>query len=127
LLELVQAVRGYQARAGQVDKALDELSARDGVSKEGLARLNKAITQVERALSLGGGLPGRPWFKHSIYAPGVTTGYGAWPLPAIRQVLEEKKPERLSSLATETSASIDKATAALSKVLEAAGAVGAAR
>ena len=58
-------------------------------------------------------LPGRPWFKHAIYAPGVTTGYGAWPLPAIRQVLEEKKPERLRPLATETAASIDTATAAL--------------
>ena len=96
LPELVQAVRAYQARAAQVDKALDDLCGRDGVSKERLARLNKAIAQVERAFSLGGGLPGRPWFKHSIYAPGVTTGYGAWPLPAVRQVLEEKKPERLT-------------------------------
>ena len=126
LPDLVQAVRGYQARAAQVDRALDDLCGRDGVSKEGLARLNKAIAQVERAFSLGGGLPGRPWFKHSIYAPGVTTGYGAWPLPAVRQVLEEKKPERLRPLATETAASIDKATAALSKVLEAATAAGAA-
>jgi N-acetylated-alpha-linked acidic dipeptidase len=127
LPDLVQAVRAYQTRAAQVDRALDDLCGRNGVPKEGLARLNKAITQVERAFSLGGGLPGRSWFKHSIYAPGVTTGYGAWPLPAVRQVLEEKKPERLHSLATETAASIDKATAALSKVLEAATAAGAAR
>jgi N-acetylated-alpha-linked acidic dipeptidase len=103
------------------------LCGRDGLSKESLARLNKAITQVERAFSLGGGLPGRPWFKHSIYAPGVTTGYGAWPLPAVRQALEEKKPERLPPLVTETAASIDKTTAALSKVMEAATAAGAGK
>ncbi len=111
----------------RLNRALDDLCGRDGVPKESLARLNKAIAQVERAFSLGGGLPGRPWFKHSIYAPGVTTGYGAWPLPAVRQALEEKKPERLRPLATETAASIDKATAALSMALEAATAAGAAK
>jgi N-acetylated-alpha-linked acidic dipeptidase len=126
LPDLAQAVRSFQTRAAEVDRALDDLCSRDGVSKEGLQRVNKAIAQVERAFLLGSGLPGRSWFKHSIYAPGVTTGYGAWPLPAVRQVLEEKKSERLHSLATETAASIDKATAALSRVLEAATAAGAA-
>jgi N-acetylated-alpha-linked acidic dipeptidase len=76
------------------------------------------LTQVERSFLLTSGLPGRPWFKHAIYAPGVTTGYGAWPLPALRQPLEENKPEQLKSLAADTIATIEKATAALGKVLK---------
>ena len=58
---------------------------------ETLARLNDALAKVERAFLLEEGLPGRPWFKHAVYAPGLTTGYAAWPLPAIRQALEEEK------------------------------------
>jgi N-acetylated-alpha-linked acidic dipeptidase len=120
LTELIDAVRAFQARAAQVDRVLDELGGRDGIKTESLALVNEAIARVERAYSLKSGLPGRPWFKHSIYAPGVTTGYGAWPLPAIRQALEEKTPDRLRSLVSETVGSIEKATAALSKVLDAA-------
>jgi N-acetylated-alpha-linked acidic dipeptidase len=124
---LVQAVRAFQARAGEVDQVLDSISKRDGVPAEKLARVNAAITRVERSFLLKAGLPGRPWFKHSIYAPGVTTGYGAWPLPALRQVLEDKKPALLGPLVADTVARINEATAALAKVLETAAAVSNAR
>ena len=76
------------------------------------------MTRVERSFLLPGGLAGRPWFKHAVYAPGVTTGYGAWPLPAIRQALEENKPEQLRSPIDQTVAALDRATAALDKVME---------
>ena len=62
-----------------------------------LARLNDLLAQVERAFLLEKGLPERPWFKHAIYAPGLTTGYAAWPLPAIRQALEDKNKSRLAT------------------------------
>src|SRR5690348_10480374 len=41
------------------------------------ARLNQALRDAERALLLPDGLPNRPWFHHSIYAPGQYTGYAA--------------------------------------------------
>jgi N-acetylated-alpha-linked acidic dipeptidase len=37
---------------------------------------------------LPAGLPGRDWFKHQIYAPGLYTGYGAKTLPGIREAAE---------------------------------------
>ena len=37
------------------------------------------------------GLPERPWFKNQIYAPGAYTGYGAKPVAAIREYMDEKK------------------------------------
>lgn len=45
---------------------------------------NLAILRTERALLLDGGVPGRPWYKHQLMAPGLYTGYSAKTLPAIR-------------------------------------------
>ena len=92
LPSLVQAVQEFQAQAGDLDQTTQAVTRRDGVDRDRLAALNDAISRVERAFLLDDGLPGRPWFKHAIYAPGLTTGYAAWPLPAIRQALEDNNP-----------------------------------
>jgi len=34
-------------------------------------------------------LPGRPWYQHTIYAPGLYTGYGVKTLPGIREAIEQ--------------------------------------
>ena len=36
-------------------------------------------------------MPERPWFKNQIYAPGAYTGYGAKPIAAVREYMDEKK------------------------------------
>jgi len=53
--------------------------------------LNQKLLQSERKLTTREGLPGRPWFKHQIYAPGFYTGYGVKTLPAVREAIEQKK------------------------------------
>ena len=90
--DLIQAVQDFQAQAEAFDRAAEAAAHRDGLDPSRLASLNDAISAVERAFLLGEGLPGRPWFKHAVYAPGLTTGYAAWPLPAIRQAIEDNKP-----------------------------------
>jgi N-acetylated-alpha-linked acidic dipeptidase len=45
---------------------------------------------VERAFLDAKGLPNRPWFRHMLIAPGLTTGYAPWPFPALQQAVEEK-------------------------------------
>jgi N-acetylated-alpha-linked acidic dipeptidase len=123
---LVRAVRGFQARAAELDQALDALASRDSVSPQVLGRINDALSRVERAFVLPAGLASRSWFKHAIYAPGVTTGYGAWPMPAVRQALEEKKADQLKLPVEQTAAAIERATAALFNVLDAIKGVPAA-
>ena len=54
-----------------------------------LGELNAALLQVERALTEPAGLPGRPWYQHTIYAPGLYTGYGVKTLPGIRESIEQ--------------------------------------
>jgi len=55
------------------------------------AARNQAWISFERALARTEGLPGRPWFKHQVYAPGFYTGYGVKTLPAIREALEQRQ------------------------------------
>jgi len=50
--------------------------------------VNTALMSTERAL-LGPGLPGREWFRHELYAPGLNTGYAAVPLPRMGQAVLE--------------------------------------
>jgi N-acetylated-alpha-linked acidic dipeptidase len=50
--------------------------------------LNDGLVTTERKLLAADGLPGRPWTKHLIYAPGTFTGYGASTLPGVREALE---------------------------------------
>ena len=50
---------------------------------------NAKIIQSERALLSDEGLPGRPWFRHQIYAPGFYTGYGVKTIPAVREAIEQ--------------------------------------
>lgn len=55
-----------------------------------LDKLNKTLFQAEQKLMIDAGLPRRPWFKHSIYAPGYYTGYGVKTLPGIREAIEQR-------------------------------------
>jgi len=54
-------------------------------------RLNAALTALEETLTDERGLPGRTWYKHMIYAPGLHTGYEAKTLPAIREAIEDRR------------------------------------
>ena len=53
-----------------------------------LARLNLALRQAESGLLIDAGLPTRPWFRHSIYAPGEFTGYSAVVLPGVNEAID---------------------------------------
>lgn len=52
-----------------------------------LAFINERLWQQERELTQPKGLPGRPWFRHIIYAPGLYTGYGVQTLSALEDAL----------------------------------------
>ena len=54
------------------------------------AAVNRALLETERALTRDTGLPGRPWFRHQVYAPGFYTGYGVKTLPAVREAIEQR-------------------------------------
>ena len=51
------------------------------------ARLNARLERVERQLLTRHGLPGRHWYQHQIYAPGINQGYGTQELPGLHDAL----------------------------------------
>jgi N-acetylated-alpha-linked acidic dipeptidase len=110
---LVKSIRSFRAAAESLDRATAELSAHDGLEPARLARLNNALQRVERAFLIPGGLPGRPWFKHAIYAPGLTTGYASWPLPGVRQAVIDNDSALLAAQVPALVRRIDAATQAL--------------
>jgi N-acetylated-alpha-linked acidic dipeptidase len=59
--------------------------------KQSVKALNAKLIQSERLLTNADGLPGRPWFKHLIYAPGFYTGYGVKTIPGVREAIEQKR------------------------------------
>ncbi|MGD0037958.1 MAG: transferrin receptor-like dimerization domain-containing protein, partial [Bacteroidota bacterium] len=59
--------------------------------KKSFELVNQKLIECERKLTSIGGLPGRPWFKHQIYAPGFYTGYGVKTIPAVREAIEQKQ------------------------------------
>ncbi|HEX6772083.1 MAG TPA: M28 family metallopeptidase [Acidobacteriaceae bacterium] len=59
-----------------------------------LEALNAKLRRVENDLLDPQGLPGRPWFRHTIYAPGEYTGYAAVVIPGVNEAIEAKNAER---------------------------------
>jgi len=84
--ELAKAAEAYK-------KAYDEAGARGDLVKAAASvqELNHLLMESERRLTNPDGLPGRPWFKHEIYAPGQYTGYEAKTIPGVREALELKR------------------------------------
>lgn len=53
--------------------------------------INSMVYKSERYLTAEQGLPGRPWYKHLIYAPGFYTGYGVKTIPGVREAIEQRQ------------------------------------
>ncbi len=82
--ELAKSAEAYR-------KAYEQASAKADFGKSPASELNRMLGKNEQQLTREEGLPGRPWFKHEIYAPGQYTGYEAKTLPAVREALELKR------------------------------------
>jgi N-acetylated-alpha-linked acidic dipeptidase len=87
--ELQEELDRLRKSAQEIEDAFQDAVSRSPKSGKGkLARVNETIYRTERSLTLAGGLPGRPWYKHQLYAPGQYTGYSAKTLPGIREAIE---------------------------------------
>jgi N-acetylated-alpha-linked acidic dipeptidase len=76
------AAMAYDTAYANFDAGKQKLSAAQQ------RQLNSQLRVLEQKLTNERGLPGRDWFKHFIYAPGLLTGYGVKTLPAVREAIE---------------------------------------
>jgi N-acetylated-alpha-linked acidic dipeptidase len=66
------------------------------------AQLNALLRGLEATLTSPRGLPGREWYRHFIYAPGLLTGYGVKTLPGVREAIEDNKWDQANEFAALT-------------------------
>ncbi len=86
----------------------NDLSAGAPLTVDQRHEVNRLLFQSERQLVDGRGLPGRPWFRHQVYAPGFYTGYGVKTMPGVREAIEERRWAEADEQITRTAAALDR-------------------
>ncbi len=111
--ELKAAVTRLQAAARAT--MAEVTRARVAGDAEAQARLNRRLMAFERAFIDPAGLPGRPWYRHQLYAPRFT--YAAEVLPALTEAAElppaARDASRVAAALVQITASLARATAIL--------------
>jgi N-acetylated-alpha-linked acidic dipeptidase len=102
------------------DSARKYDAARQKATAANAQAVNVKLIESERRLTDAAGLPGRPWYRHMIYAPGFYTGYGVKTIPGVREAIEQKRwqeaeeqIQRVGNILNKEAELIDEATAAL--------------
>ena len=121
LAPLEHALERLQKSAQAYDAAYARAAATDlKLSAAQRRQLEALLRTLEQTLTQADGLPGRSWFRHMIYAPGLYTGYGAKTLPGVREAIEQRnwdEADRFAGIiATSLGAycdQVDRATAVL--------------
>ena len=79
--------------AARYERALATAQADGGAAlgRPDAGGVNELLLRSERTLTRPGGLPGRSWFRHLLYAPGRYTGYGVKTVPGVREAIEQRR------------------------------------
>ncbi len=78
--------------------------------------LNTSLRAVESDLLAPEGLPGRPWFRHTIFAPGEYTGYAAVVVPGVNEAIDARDPVRAQAQMANVTAALVRATETLESI-----------
>ncbi|HET9304714.1 MAG TPA: transferrin receptor-like dimerization domain-containing protein [Candidatus Sulfotelmatobacter sp.] len=114
------SIEGLKKAAERYSKALTKFrAAADGaISPSSLQTVNGDLLGIARLFLNEKGLPERPWFKNQIYAPGAYTGYGAKPVAAVREYMDEKKWKEADAQIPLVAEVIDHISAGINKAAE---------
>ncbi|HUI61856.1 MAG TPA: transferrin receptor-like dimerization domain-containing protein [Steroidobacteraceae bacterium] len=111
---LKKSAAAYDALHASLDSGKSTLTAPQ------LDELNGLLQGMEQSLLDARGLPGRAWYKHLVYAPGLFSGYGVKTLPGVREAIEQNHWDEANQYSAMTAAvlgaycdRLDKATALL--------------
>ena len=115
LRPVTEAAAQLLESAGRESQALRATSLQSlGPAK--IAEVNRALSGVEQALLTPEGLIGRPWYKHTVFAPGSYAGYAAEMLPGINESLDRNDLSALHIEVDSLAAALRRASARLDEV-----------
>ena len=95
--------------AGRFVAAAERVHDLQAAGTGDLGKLNQALRQAETALVSDAGLPNRPWYRHTIYAPGEFTGYAAVVIPGVNEAIDAKDASRAAQQLTVLTQALDRA------------------
>jgi len=108
LKPLDDAAKKLKASAQAYEAAYDARAANGlQIPVAQLQQINGLMANMEQRLTERDGLPGREWFKHMIYAPGMLTGYGVKTVPGVREALEARRWDEANKYAAVTAKVLD--------------------
>ncbi|MCC7195888.1 MAG: M28 family peptidase [Gemmatimonadaceae bacterium] len=84
---LDNAIDSLSAAAQRYDRAM-QVAVAQNLASVALGQLNGLLRTADQQMLIPEGLPKRPWFKHSLYAPGLYTGYGVKTMPGVREAID---------------------------------------
>jgi N-acetylated-alpha-linked acidic dipeptidase len=102
-----------QAAAGRLANAAGKAQTLETAASGNLAGLNLVLRQTETAFISPAGLPNRPWYRHTIYAPGEFTGYSAVVIPGVNEAIDAKNAGLAAAQLTVLTQALDRAASAL--------------
>ena len=88
------AAARFASAGGRIGMIQSTPGSLDAAAK---SHLNEALRNAEEALLNDAGLPHRPWYRHTIYAPGEYTGYAAVVIPGVNEGIDAKDAARTSA------------------------------
>jgi len=87
LTAAMTAVGAWQSEAETLQQKISmAMASMEALPASSFSELNDALLRIERELLVAEGIPGRPWFRHVLYAPRYT--YAAMSLPGVRETAE---------------------------------------
>ena len=102
-----------QQADGRFLNAAQQVYAQQAAGSGDLNRLNTALRDAESALLNPQGLPNRPWYRHTIFAPGEYTGYAAVVLPGVNEAIEAHKETQAAQQLQALTQALDRAAQTL--------------
>jgi N-acetylated-alpha-linked acidic dipeptidase len=99
--------------AARFRAAAQKVHALQSSPSDDVTRLNEALRQVETDLVSSAGLPNRPWYKHTIYAPGEYTGYAAVVIPGVNEAIDAHDQSRATQQLGVLAQALDRAAQTL--------------
>ena len=106
------------AELESVSELFSDSAKLENIEPEHLSDLNTILYRCEQELLTDGGLPRRPWYRHTIYAPGYYTGYGVKTLPGIREAIEQRNWDEARQQIEITSRAITSYTSRIREALD---------
>ena len=102
-----------ETAAARLTEAAQRIHALEASPSGDLARLNGTLRETETALLTESGLPNRPWYRHTIYAPGEYTGYAAVVIPGVNEAIDAKDAARAAQQLAVLAQALDRAAQTL--------------